>query len=142
MLLHRSDNTSMNQINISSEEASTSFTSPTSPPPLGQGDETLASALGPSAALLFRATLALLLGLTALALAFYAYVMHAKVEIAHPVFAVVFQEIGVSCACVAVSFVAVLTTGIDYDAYYLPLVLQAVAMHFHQWSWLTITWLR
>ncbi len=68
--------------------------------------------------------------------------MHAKVELSHPVFAVIFQEVIVLCACECVCFVTVLASGIDYDAYFFPMVLQGMAINFHQWSWLVVTALR
>ena len=89
-----------------------------------------------------RASLAVLHGGTALTLCFYAYVMHTKVELSHPVFAVIFQEVIVLCACECVCFVMVLASGIDYDAYFFPMLLQGLAINFHQWSWLVVTTLR
>ncbi len=81
-------------------------------------------------------------GATLLTLLFYVYVMHAKVETGHPIFAIVYQEVLLLVGLQIVSFAAVLTTGIDYRKYYLPLVLQAMAMHFHQCTWVTVTYLR
>ncbi len=81
-------------------------------------------------------------GATLLTLFFYAYVMHAKVEIAHPVFAVIYQEVCVLCACELISFGALLATGIELDAYFSVMFLQGMAMSFHQWTWLVVTYLR
>ena len=68
--------------------------------------------------------------------------MHAKVERAHPVFAVVYQEVLLLAVLQIISFIAVVTSGIDYRKYYVPLALQALAVPFHQWTWLAVTYLR
>ena len=96
--------------------------------------------LNPS--LYHRTSLAVCHGATLLTLLFYVYVMHAKVEMEHPVFAIVYQEVLLLVVLQIVSFAAVLMSGIDYRKYYIPLVLQAIAMHFHQCTWLTVTYLR
>ncbi len=91
-----------------------------------------------------RASLAIFHGVTLLTLTFYAYIMRVKIELKHPVFAVIFQEIIVLFVCELVSFLSVLSSGIDYSvgAYYLPLTVQLMGHLFHQWSWFTITCLR
>ena len=100
--------------------------------------------LGQGGLLLARASLAFLHGFTLLALSFYAHVLRTRVEISHPVFAVIFQETLVLCCCEAASFAAVLIAEIDYSysGYYLPLFLQGLSVHFHQWSWFAVTCLR
>ncbi len=89
-----------------------------------------------------RLSLALFHGVTLLALCFYAYIMHAKIDISHPVFAVIYQEILVLLFSELISFVVVLATGIDFNTYYLPLMLQINVIYFHQWSWFIVTALR
>ncbi len=89
-----------------------------------------------------RATLASLHGGTMLALWFYAYVIHAKVEIQHPVFAIIFQEVVVLSLSETTSFVALLAAAIDYEHHKFVMLNQMVSQMFHQWSWLVITCLR
>ncbi len=87
-------------------------------------------------------SLALFHGGTLLALCFYAYVIHAKVDISHPVFAIIYQEILVFLSCELISFVFVLATGIDFNTYYVPVWLQLKVIYFHQWSWFIVSVLR
>ena len=92
--------------------------------------------------LLARAFLAVIHSGTFLTLCFYAYVTHARVEVSHPVFAVVFQEILALAALETVAFLNVLVVGVSYEFYVVPLVCIALAMQVHQWSWFAVTCLR
>ena len=73
---------------------------------------------------------------------FFAYVIHAKIDISHPVFAVIYQEVLVFSACELFSFVAVLASGIDFNVYYPFVAIQINVIYFHQWSWFVVTALR
>ncbi len=73
---------------------------------------------------------------------FFCFVMYSKVELDHPVFAVLFQEVAALCALQAASFLYVLATGISYGRSSLPLLCQACGALLHQWSWLVVSGLR
>ncbi len=111
---------------------------PQAVPPLDSGDREVTE----PQLLLARACLAFVHGFTLIALCFYAYVVRAKVELQHPVFAVVFQETVVLSALELANFLAILSSGVDYFNQFQPLVLQCLAVQFHQWSWLAVTYLR
>ena len=81
-------------------------------------------------------------GATLLALCCYAAAVYAKTEVSHPVFAVILQDVLALCAFSAASYLSLLTTAVDYYEHVAPLVMQMVALQFHQWSWLVVTLLR
>ena len=54
----------------------------------------------------------------------------------------VFQEIVVLSALELANFLVILTSGVDYFDLFQPIVLQLLAVQFHQWSWLAVTYLR
>ncbi len=89
-----------------------------------------------------RATLISLHGGTLLTLWFYTYIIYTKVEIRHPVFAIIFQEAAVLSLTETVSFVYILATAVDYEMHSPCMFTQIVLHMFHQWSWLVITCLR
>ncbi len=81
-------------------------------------------------------------GATLLALCCYAAAVYAKTEVSHPVFAVILQDVLALCAFSAASYLSLLTTAVDYYEHVAPLVMQMVALQFHQWSWLVVTLMR
>ncbi len=82
---------------------------------------------------------------TLLVLAVFAKMTHERAELAHPVFAVIFQEIIIIIFC-EVSALCILTALITYPENNILLVLYSLpaftAMQFHQVTWLTVTCLR
>ncbi len=81
---------------------------------------------------------------TFLSLAFFLYVIYSKVEIGHPVFAVVFQEVCILFLSQTIAFLTSLFRGIPLtlDENIPIFVLSAFTLQFHQWSWLVISCLR
>lgn len=81
-------------------------------------------------------------GGTFLALCFYLYVMYSKVEIDHPMLAVLFQEMAMLCSLQTLSFVSILFSGINYGKARLPTFLNLLGLQIHQWSWFTVSSIR
>ena len=74
----------------------------------------------------------------------FTFATYTKVEICHPVFAILFQECILLCAFEVVTFILLLSTGVDIDNYKTMKATppQIAAVHCHQWSWLFVTCLR
>ncbi len=89
-----------------------------------------------------RATLVSLHGGTVLTLWFYTYIIYAKVDIRHPVFALIFQEAVVLSVADTAAFLTILTSAVEYEKLVPSMFIQILAHTFHQWSWLVITCLR
>ncbi len=96
----------------------------------------------PTYELLSRILLVSMHGGTFLTLCFYLYIMYSKVQIAHPMFAVLFQELGVLCLLQTCSFLSILFSGIHYRNAKLPIFFHILGLQLHQWSWVTISLLR
>ena len=84
-----------------------------------------------------RASLVCANGATLLAVCFFAHALRQRADAAHPVFAVIVQDLIVLCAAQAAVHVSVLALTADYAFVVgFPLFIQLAAGQFHQISWL------
>ncbi len=84
-----------------------------------------------------RASLVCANGATLLAVCFFAHALRQRADAAHPVFAVIVQDLIALCAAQAAVHVSVLALTADYAFVVgFPLFIQLAAGQFHQISWL------
>ncbi len=73
-----------------------------------------------------------------------AAMMHRATEVAHPVFAVAFQEVAVLCCGELLAFLLLLPMMVEKMQYWFSvfMIISTACLQFHQLSWLAITCLR
>ena len=91
---------------------------------------------------ILRISLSFAHGVTLLITCLYLYAIHAKVDVSHPVFALVYQELWVLVVGEAVSLATVAAVGVDYRLYIVPVIFQGYSVYFHQWTWFVVSVLR
>ena len=91
---------------------------------------------------ILRISLSFVHGVTLLITCLYLYAIHAKVDVSHPVFALVYQELWVLVVGEAVSLATVAAAGVDYRLYIVPVIFQGYSVYFHQWTWFVVSVLR
>lgn len=77
--------------------------------------------------------------------ALVAKMIHDVVDVAHPVFAMAFQDVVVLCVYMIFDVLCLMSIFVGYKldtARVFYHIFQAAAIQFHQWTWLIITCLR